>query len=688
MEKVQKMVLAAQEGDREAFGWLYRETYDRNYYIVIKMVKHEQDAMDVLQDAYVKVFQKLASFRYNGSKSFASWTSKVASNTALDFLRKKNPILFSEMQGEDDGDIPAFDFEDESVENQPELALDRKETARIVQELLDCLSEEQRICVILRYVREMKVSEIAAECGCPENTVKSRLNYAKKRLLGERETLEKKGIRLYSVAPFTLLACLLGEEASSCEAPAALSSGFSVVMDRISGGEDSSFAPPEGAGEQAAGEPVKPAVEGAGKAAAQKAQKAAAGQAGRTAARWGTGKMLAAAAAALVTVGAVSGTLWVRQAQKPQEEADHLPVTAEASPDAEEASAAEEPAEEPETAEETAPEPEPEAEPRTEEEIYYEFISQDLVPRYGLAELSMEGTVTSEGFYGGYFSVDFPENHWFNPVGLISAHISDLNQDGTKELFVLYWEQEKNEYDNHRMMGNVYETDGEQVMQKDSVDLGYWGEVDFSDLDFFVGEMGSMGKKYLIFYRNGAMAAFVDGFPDHAMWTMEYKDGRLEKVREVTPESGTYAEVNYDGILYENGEEKERERLYADAGFVRSGESEPGPYATIKEAFIGYFREDGLDVSELAGDMQITRQSREAFHESMDISEISEMMESYQTYFFKRAKDAHTILIYKSRGTDTLYEETDDNEDGWRGSVDMTAEIFDATGLREHITVE
>lgn len=684
MEKVQKMVLAAQKGDREAFGWLYRETYDRNYYIVIKMVKHEQDAMDVLQDAYVKVFQKLATFRYNGSKSFASWTSKVASNTALDFLRKKNPILFSEMQGEDDGDIPALDFEDESAENQPELALDRKETARIVQELLDCLSEEQRICVILRYVREMKVSEIAAECGCPENTVKSRLSYAKKRLLGERETLEKKGIRLYSVAPFTLLAFLLGEEASACEAPAALSSGFSAVMDRISGGEDGSFAPPEGAVEQAAGELVKPTVEGTGKAVAQKIGKAAEGQAGRTAARWGTGKMLAAAAAALVAVGAVSGALFARQAQKPQEEADHLPVTAEASPDAEEASAAEEPAEEPETAEEITPEPEPEAEPRTEEEIYYEFISQELVPRYGLAELSMEGTVTSEGFYGGYFSVDFPENHWLNPVGLISAHISDLNQDGTKELFVLYWEQEKDEYDDHRMMGDVYETDGEQVMQKDSVDLGCWGEVEFSDLDFFVGEMGSMGKKYLVFYRNGTTAAFVDGFPDHAMWTMEYKDGRLEKVREVMTDS-EYSEWYYDGILYENGEEKKRERLYEDEAYVRSGEREPGPYATIKEAFIGYFREDGLDVSELVGDTQIDRQVKEALHESVDLSEI---IEEPQTHSFTKAKDAKVIFVYKSRGTDGLYEETDDNEDGWRGSVDMTAEIFDATDLREHITVE
>lgn len=200
MEKVQEMVLAAQEGDMEAFSWLYQETYNRNYYIVIKMVKQEQDAMDILQDAYVKIFQKLSSFHYSGSKSFASWTGKIASNTALDFLRKKNPIFFSEMQGEDDEDTPALEFEDESVENQPELAFDRKETARIVQELLDCLSEEQRICVILRYVREMKVSEIAAECGCSENTVKSRLSYAKKRLLGEQP-------RLFCPKPLTRWCC-------------------------------------------------------------------------------------------------------------------------------------------------------------------------------------------------------------------------------------------------------------------------------------------------------------------------------------------------------------------------------------------------------------------------------------------------------------------------------------------------
>ena len=138
MEKMQEMLLAAAEGSQEAFEWLYRETCDRNYYIALKMAGQEQDALDILQDAYVKIFQKLDSFRYTGGQSFASWTGKVVSNTALDFLRKKRPMLFSDFK-EDGG--PDFDLEDETVEHQPEMAFDQKETAQIVQELLGCLSE-------------------------------------------------------------------------------------------------------------------------------------------------------------------------------------------------------------------------------------------------------------------------------------------------------------------------------------------------------------------------------------------------------------------------------------------------------------------------------------------------------------------------------------------------------------------
>lgn len=235
MDHVQETLQAAKAGSQEAFEKLYRDTCDRNYYIALKMAGQEQDAMDILQDAYVKIFQKLDTFRYTGDQSFASWTGKVVSNTALDFLRKKRPVFFSEIQ-EDGG--PDFDLEDEAAERQPEMAFDRKETARIVQELLECLSEEQRVCILFRYVRQMKISEIAAELECSENTVKSRLNYAKRRLLSKRETLEKKGVFLRGVAPFTVFVFLLREDVMAAEAPAEAYEAFAETLNRAFHGPD------------------------------------------------------------------------------------------------------------------------------------------------------------------------------------------------------------------------------------------------------------------------------------------------------------------------------------------------------------------------------------------------------------------------------------------------------------------
>ena len=238
MEKVEEMIQAAKEGSAEAFNGLYKATYNKNYYIVLKMVKQEQDTLDILQDAYVKVFQNLPSFRYTGSKSFGSWTGKIASNTALDFLRRKQSLLFSDLQADGAEGGLELEFMDESVEYQPDLVLDQKETSRIVQEMLECLSEEQRICVMFRYIRQMKISEIAQECGCSENTVKSRLKYAKKRLYGEREALEQQGIRLYNVAPFTLFVFLLQEDMKAVGAPMKAIGAFDTILDEAFGGQD------------------------------------------------------------------------------------------------------------------------------------------------------------------------------------------------------------------------------------------------------------------------------------------------------------------------------------------------------------------------------------------------------------------------------------------------------------------
>lgn len=98
MKKIERTIKKAKAGEPKAFEYLYKETYDRNYYIIYKMLKNEQDTLDVLQETYIKVFTKLEQFTYKGPDSFCAWTEKIAANMALDFLRKKKPVLFTEMK--------------------------------------------------------------------------------------------------------------------------------------------------------------------------------------------------------------------------------------------------------------------------------------------------------------------------------------------------------------------------------------------------------------------------------------------------------------------------------------------------------------------------------------------------------------------------------------------------------------
>lgn len=220
MKAITKQIIEqAQAGNQDAFSALYQATYGRNYYVALKMVKREADTEDILQDAYVKIFHNLKKFTYKGENSFASWTTKIVNNTALDFLRRKSPVLFSEM-GDDDGEA-VFDIEDTSVETRPDLSLDQKETSRIVQELLDELSDEQRICTIMYYVEQLSIAEIAEQCGCSEGTIKSRLRYAKIKLQGQGERLEREGISLKKIAPMAILLLLLQQEMAQAEEKAA-----------------------------------------------------------------------------------------------------------------------------------------------------------------------------------------------------------------------------------------------------------------------------------------------------------------------------------------------------------------------------------------------------------------------------------------------------------------------------------
>lgn len=210
----EQAVELAKRREEEGYQFLYESTYRDKYYIALKYMKNEDDALDVLQDAYMKAFDKLGTL-YEAEK-FPAWLGMIVANTAKNALAKKKPVLFSEMGTEnEDGDAFEYQIEDENIGNQPELSYTKEETRELVQQLIDSLSEEQRLCILMFHIEEMSIREIAEILDCSENTVKSRLNYGRKNLKTKAEELEKQGYKLYGIAPLPLLLYLLRMECAT-----------------------------------------------------------------------------------------------------------------------------------------------------------------------------------------------------------------------------------------------------------------------------------------------------------------------------------------------------------------------------------------------------------------------------------------------------------------------------------------
>lgn len=210
------VVRRAAAHDQAAMTELYTKTNRELFKLIRSIVRNEDDANDILQDSFIKCFAKLRDLEH--PERFMPWMKRIAANTAKDYLKKKKPMLFTELSSdEDEGEI---DFEEYHLEALPDVAMDRRETQRLMQEMLPVLSEDQRLVVGLYFYQQMSIKEIAAFLQCSENTVKSRLNYAKKKLKAKVLDLEKKGTKLYSLSPMGFLVWLLRMDAD-CAAPSA-----------------------------------------------------------------------------------------------------------------------------------------------------------------------------------------------------------------------------------------------------------------------------------------------------------------------------------------------------------------------------------------------------------------------------------------------------------------------------------
>ena len=111
-------VAAAMNGIQEGFSYLYDMTFRDKYYVALKYVKNEETASDVIQDAYMRAFQNLSMLQ--DPDKFPGWIGMIVANTAKNYLKKKNPVLFSEMD-QDNGEGDTLEYQDTLVEERADF---------------------------------------------------------------------------------------------------------------------------------------------------------------------------------------------------------------------------------------------------------------------------------------------------------------------------------------------------------------------------------------------------------------------------------------------------------------------------------------------------------------------------------------------------------------------------------------
>lgn len=167
------------DGDVNEFEKLVLEYQKNVYNLALRMTGNAEDAADMAQEAFVKAYSSLPSYR--GESKFSVWLYRIVSNVCLDFLRsKKRRQTVSLSVTDDDGDETELEIADES--QSPEKLLERSMTRDAVRRGLAALTPEFRQILILRELQGMSYDEIAEVLGIESGTVKSRIFRARKKL--------------------------------------------------------------------------------------------------------------------------------------------------------------------------------------------------------------------------------------------------------------------------------------------------------------------------------------------------------------------------------------------------------------------------------------------------------------------------------------------------------------------------
>ena len=171
------LIIKAKRGDIEAFEQLIEIYQKKVFNIALRMIGNYEDANDMAQEVFIRVFRSLKDFKEQST--FSTWIYRITTNVCLDEIRKrknKKVVYIDEDVKNDDGEIKR---QVESDDPTPELVAEKNYVKQVVNEAINMLSEEHRTVIVLRDIQGFSYEEIAKITKCPEGTVKSRINRAR-----------------------------------------------------------------------------------------------------------------------------------------------------------------------------------------------------------------------------------------------------------------------------------------------------------------------------------------------------------------------------------------------------------------------------------------------------------------------------------------------------------------------------
>ncbi len=186
-----ELVEACRSGDRRAFQILY-ERYERKVYsVAYGFLRSQEDALDVVQEAFIKVYRYLPNFE--GQSSFYTWLYRIVANLCIDHLRRntrKKDVEFDDrLRHDGEQESAPSDLLPPSALGNPSDAVENKEILSAVEASLHHLSDKHRAVIVMRELQGLSYADMAKAMNCSKGTIMSRLFHARRnmqKLLRER----------------------------------------------------------------------------------------------------------------------------------------------------------------------------------------------------------------------------------------------------------------------------------------------------------------------------------------------------------------------------------------------------------------------------------------------------------------------------------------------------------------------